>query len=240
MSPQAEVLLEGRAMATINDAQRRIALLRGWLAGRLAADQLMWVDEQTARIAAAPAGNILTIAVGLAGLVLGGAILLYNWHHKGNPVAPFVRGLCRALVYVAAASSVTANLPQAVLVPAAATLAYVAGLTYAARTESLDRIGSLWPLLLLAAPVAVGLAGTDFSVPAIIALAAMAVCAARVAQLLRRRAGGDVSRAVGLLIAAIALNDALFASTTGATYAAVACLACFTLTLILQRYVPAS
>jgi hypothetical protein len=66
MSPQAEVLFEGRAMATINDAQRRIALLRGWLAGRLAADQLMWVDEQTARIAAAPAGNILTIAVGLA------------------------------------------------------------------------------------------------------------------------------------------------------------------------------
>ena len=53
-------------MATINDVQRRIALLRGWLAGRLAADQLMWVDEQTARIAAAPAGNILTIAVGLA------------------------------------------------------------------------------------------------------------------------------------------------------------------------------
>ena len=178
--------------------------------------------------------------VGLAGLVLGGAILLYNWHHKGNPFAPFVMGLCRALVYVAAASAVTVTLPQAVLVPAAATLAYVAGLTYAARMENLDRIGSLWPLLLLAAPVAVGLARTDFSLPAIVALAAIAVCARGVAQLLRRRAAGDVSRAVGLLIAVIALNDALFASTTGATYAAFACLACFALTLVLQRYVPAS
>lgn len=178
--------------------------------------------------------------VGLAGLVLGAAILLYNWHHKGNPFAPFVMGLCRALVYVAAASAVTATLPQAVLIPAAATLAYVAGLTYAARVESLGRIGSLWPLLLLSAPVAVGLASTDFSLPALFALAAMAVCAARVANLLRRRAAGDVSRAVGLLIAVIALNDALFASTTGATYAAVACLACSALTLILQRYVPAS
>ena len=136
--------------------------------------------------------------VGLAGLVLGAAILLYNWHHKGNPVAPFVMGLCRALVYVAAASAVTATLPQAVLIPAAATLAYVAGLTYAARLESLDRIASLWPLLLLSAPVAVGLASTDFSLPTIVALAAMAVCAALVANLLRRRAAGDVSRAVGL------------------------------------------
>ena len=101
--------------------------------------------------------------VGLAGLVLGAAILLYNWHHKGNPFAPFVMGLCRALVYVAAASAVTVTPPQAVLISAAATLAYVAGLTYVARLESLDRIGSLWPLLMLSAPVAVGLASTDFS-----------------------------------------------------------------------------
>ena len=48
--------------------------------------------------------------VGLAGLALGGAILLYNWHHKRNPAAPFVMGLCRALVYVAAASAAAARL----------------------------------------------------------------------------------------------------------------------------------
>jgi 4-hydroxybenzoate polyprenyltransferase len=42
------------------------------------------------------------------------------------------------------------------------------------------------------------------------------------------------------LIAAISLNDALFATTTGMDYAAFACLACFALTLGLQRYVPAS
>ncbi len=178
--------------------------------------------------------------VGLAGLVLGGAVLLYNWHHKGNPVAPFVMGLCRALVYLAAASAVAMKLPYAVLLPAAAMLAYVAGLTSTARMENLDRIGSLWPLLLLAAPVAVGLARTDLSLPAIISLAALAVCAARIAQLLSRRGAGDVGRAVGLLIAAIALNDALFASTTGANHAAFACLACFALTIGLQRYVPAS
>ena len=52
-------------MTMNDDVQRWIALLRDWLASRLAADQLAWIDEQTARIAAAPAGNSLTIAVGL-------------------------------------------------------------------------------------------------------------------------------------------------------------------------------
>jgi hypothetical protein len=68
MFPPVESILESsiRAMTTNNDVQRRIALLRDWLVSRLAADQLAWIDEQTARIAAAPAGNSLTVAVGLA------------------------------------------------------------------------------------------------------------------------------------------------------------------------------
>ncbi len=177
---------------------------------------------------------------GLAGLALAGAILLYNWHHKGNAVAPFVMGLCRALVYIAAASAVVPDLPTTILAPAAALLAYVAGLTYTARQESLDKVSNLWPLPLLAAPVVVALAGSDYSPVAIVALIALAAVGLRVGQLLLRRSAGDVSRAVGLLIAAIALNDALFATTTGMTYAPIACLACFALTLVLQRFVQAS
>jgi hypothetical protein len=175
-----------------------------------------------------------------AGVMLAGAIVLYNWRHKGVAFAPFVMGLCRALVYVAAATAVAVSMPASVLAAAAATLAYVAGLTFTARMESVDRIGSTWPLALLAAPLILGLAYTDYSPPALIALAALAASGARVAQHLRRRAAGDVARAVGLLIAAIAVNDALFATTVGAAHAAYACLACFALTLVLQRYVPAS
>ncbi|KAB2942021.1 MAG: UbiA family prenyltransferase [Hyphomicrobium sp.] len=178
--------------------------------------------------------------VGLAGAGLGAAILLYDWHHKKNPLAPFIMGVCRALVYVTAALATTAALSATILVPAAALLAYVAGLTYSARMESLDRIGTFWPLPLLAAPVIVAGADTDFSLAAIIAFIALAACAVRVALLLRHRGAGDVSRAVALLIAAISLNDALFATTTDVDYAAFACLACFALTLVLQRYVPAS
>lgn len=208
-------------------------------AGEISADAVVVVGS-TLLIVGIVALAAINDRVGFAGLALGGAILLYNWHHKGNPAAPFVMGLCRALVYVAAASAVTATLTPVVLVPAAAMLAYVAGLTYTARMESLNRIGSLWPLFLLAAPVAVANTRMDFSALAILALAALACCAGRVAQLLHRRGPGEVSRAVGLLIAAIALNDALFATTTGVDHAVFACLACFGLTLVLQRYVPAS
>jgi 4-hydroxybenzoate polyprenyltransferase len=176
---------------------------------------------------------------GLFALLLSGAILLYNWRHKGNPVAPFIMGLCRAFVYVVAAAAIAVS-PDDVLLPAVAMLAYVAGLTFTARLENVDRVGSYWPLLLMAAPLAVALPRLEPSLVAITALALLAVCAWRVVQLLRRRAAGDVGRAVGIMIAAIALNDALFSATSGMLNAVYVCLACFGLTLLFQRYVPAS
>jgi len=151
-----------------------------------------------------------------------------------------VMGLCRALVYVAAALVVAKGLSAEVVLPALALLGYVAALTFAARLENVDRVASLWPLPLLAAPAAVAVAYGAVSPLALVILAMLAVCAARVATLLRKRGPGDVSRAVALLIAAISLNDAFFATTTDVHYAPLACLVCFALTLFLQRYVPAT
>jgi len=176
---------------------------------------------------------------GAYAMLLCGAIVLYNWRHKGNPVAPFVMGFCRALVYVVAAAAVAAN-PSDVLLPAAALLAYVAGLTYTARMENLDRVGSWWPLVVMAAPLVVALPHLQLSVGAIISLVLLAGCSWRVGQLLLRRGAGDVGRAVGIMIAAIALVDALFSATSGAPYAVYVCIACFLFTLVLQRYIPAS
>jgi hypothetical protein len=56
--------------------------------------------------------------------------------------------------------------------------------------------------------------------------------------LLRQRRPGDVGRAVGLLIAAIALVDALASASVGASAAMLACFALFLLALLLQRHVP--
>jgi 4-hydroxybenzoate polyprenyltransferase len=96
-------------------------------------------------------------AAALAGAVLALSIVLYDMFHKGNPGAPVIMGLCRALVYCGAAAATTGSVPTATIVAALALLSYVAGLTYAARQESYDRVGNLWPLAMLIAPMLLAL-----------------------------------------------------------------------------------
>ena len=70
----------------------------------------------------------------------------YDAHHKDNPLSPLIMGLCRVLVVFTAAFSVAAMLPTAVFLAAIALLCHLIGLTYIAKQEHLERIGSLWPL----------------------------------------------------------------------------------------------
>lgn len=72
-----------------------------------------------------------------SGVALAAAIVFYNWHHKNNPLSPFVMGLCRMLVYVAAGYAVAAVLPDRLWIAAIVLLCYLIGLTYAAKKEHL-------------------------------------------------------------------------------------------------------
>jgi len=192
-----------------------------------------------AGVAAMAAGGL---AAAVAGLALAAAIIAYDVRHKGNVLSPVVMGACRALVYVGTAAFAAA-LTGPVVAAAAGLLAYIAGVTYAARQESLDRIGSLWPLALLAAPalVAVALllrAGTA-GPAAIVALAAVAATVAvAVRRLVRRDRPGAVPRAVGLMLAGISLVDALYAATAGLPAVAALAALGFLATLALHRVVP--
>jgi hypothetical protein len=148
-----------------------------------------------------------------------------------------VMGACRALFYGGAAIAVGGGVPAIVLLAALALLAYVAGLTYAARQESLDHVGNLWPLVLLAAPL---LVAASIAPP----LTSLAIClllaltmAPAVYWLVRRRAPGSISRAVGWLIAGISLVDAAFLAAAGAFAPAALAVAGFAATLMAQRYV---
>ncbi len=51
----------------------------------------------------------------LAGIALAIAITFYNWHHKDNPLSPLVMGVCRLLVYLAAAYAVASILPRSLI-----------------------------------------------------------------------------------------------------------------------------
>jgi 4-hydroxybenzoate polyprenyltransferase len=145
-------------------------------------------------------------------------------------------GLCRVLAYLTAGFVAVHNPATTLVVAALASLCYLIGLTYVAKQESLDRFGSLWPLLFLAAPIAYGLGriGDLAVLPYIAALGAW-ICVAL--YFLKRRAKGDIQRAVVGLIAGIALLDALFLASGGATGAAAVAVLCFLLTLAMQRWV---
>ena len=189
------------------------------------------------------AGAVATAAMGPAAAAMAAllaiSIVAYDLHHKANPFAPVVMGACRALVYGATAAALSGGVTIFVAVAAVAIAAFVAGLTYAARQESLDKVGNLWPLLLLAAPmlVAIGVFRQGPGAMAVYLLLAVWIAAA-VYLLARRPVAGSVSRAVGWLIAGISLCDAAILASTGAIMPALAAIGGFVLTLIAQKYVP--
>ncbi len=177
------------------------------------------------------------IAPALAGVTLATAITFYDWHHKKNLFGPVVMGLCRVLIYVGAGLGITLALPPALWIGAALMLCYLIGLTYVAKQENLGKVENLWPLVFLAAPVAYGawLSSQNLAVGFFWLLFTGWMLVAL--WFLRRRAKGDIPRAVVSLIAGISLLDALLIAGTGSYALAAFALAGFGVTLFFQRYI---
>jgi 4-hydroxybenzoate polyprenyltransferase len=185
----------------------------------------------------------LTAALGTAAAVTGAllavVIVFYDAFHKGNPIAPVIMGLCRALVYCGAAAAATGWVSPSLVLAALAVLAYVAGITYAARQESLDRVGNLWPLAALMAPMLLALPALAEGILAALIYLALIACAAYAIYLLAARPmPGAVSRAVAILIAGICLVDAALLAAADAVGPAFVAVLGFPATLLLQRYIP--
>jgi UbiA prenyltransferase family len=189
-------------------------------------------------------GVVLMIPFGLTatiwGALLAAAIVLYDIWHKGNVLSPIVMGTCRALVYIGTGAALAGSTSTAMMIGAIALAGHVAGITYAARQESLDRVGNLWPLALFAVPLLAAL-------PAIaggwIVIAAFLLLLAADAIAVRRLATRPVPRAVPLavsgLIAAICLVDALAIALNGGGVLLIAiCAAGYPLTRLFQKSIP--
>jgi UbiA prenyltransferase family len=189
-------------------------------------------------------GIALMIAFGLGailcGLLLAGVIVLYDVWHKGNRLSPVVMGLCRALVYIGTGVAIDGGISNATLIGAAALACHVAGITYAAKQESLDRVGNLWPLLLLAVPLIAALPVLFegwTTVAAFVLLLAADATAIRL--LVQRPSPGAVPLAVSGLIAAICLVDALAIAAAGGGMVIVAlCALGYPLTRLFQKSIP--
>jgi 4-hydroxybenzoate polyprenyltransferase len=180
----------------------------------------------------------LGLLAAASSVALAAAIILYDLFHKGYSLSPLVMGLCRALVYAGAAAAATGEVPAPMAPAALALLAFVAGVSYAAWQERLDRPRNLWPLALLAPPLLLALPALTQGDAAVTVYVALAVAIAGALHLLVRRPTADaVPRAVALLIAAISLVDAAFLAAIGAIAPALVAVAGFALTLALQRFI---
>ena len=173
-----------------------------------------------------------------SGLALAATILLYNVHHKANPLSPLLMGICRMLVYLTAALAVASSaLPATLYISALVLLCYLAGLTYAAKQEHLDRLDNAWPLLLLAVPLLYGLDLARQQPLVLLPLLALLLWSTLSVRRLRRRARGDVPAAVAALIAGISLLDAMLLAGLGQVVPMLLALGAFALTLLAQRRV---
>lgn len=174
------------------------------------------------------------------GLTLAAAIILYDAWHKGNVFAPVIMGLCRALVYLAAGAALSGEIRSGLLAGSVALAAHVIGLTYAAKQENLNEVGSFWPLVILAGPLLFAIPG--ISGGWLIFLAALLLCAVDIVAVrtLAARATPDaVPRAVSMLIAAICLVDALAVALSGGGMLLVCiCVSGYCLTRLFQAVIP--
>jgi UbiA prenyltransferase family len=173
----------------------------------------------------------------LAGAALAAAITYYDWNHKKTRLSPVVMGLCRVLVLLGAGLCYTLDLPAALWIAAGLMWCYLIGLTYVAKQENLGRIENLWPLLFLAAPVLYG-AWLSLQQPIVTGFWVVFCAWMAVALwLLRRRAKGDIPRAVVSLIAGISLLDAMLIASGASVGLALLALVGFGVTLFFQRYI---
>ena len=175
---------------------------------------------------------------GVAGLVLITAIVVYDWHHKGNPFGPYVMGVCRMMVYVTAGLCFLVPPPAWLLLAALILLSYLIGLTVIAKQENLTEIDGFWPLLLFAPPLIYGAVHAGDHVTSALAFILMIGVVALAIWMLRRRLPGDIGVAVSVLIAGICVLDAIFLASAGEIALAWWAIAAFVLTLVLQRFIP--
>ncbi len=196
------------------------------------------------------AGELLLIVVGygmeegrgwppvIAGLCLASTIVYYNAHHKDNLLGPLLMSLCRAQVYLTTALAVAPELSQRVWWGVGLLVAYILGLSYVARQETLARLTNLWPLALLAAPFVYGLPGGLRSMGIAVIYMSFVAWVVYAVRRLVRRTQADIQEGVSQLIAGIALLDALLIALVGNLWLAAIAVGGALLTRLAHRFVP--
>jgi hypothetical protein len=173
-----------------------------------------------------------------AGLLLCALVLLYDRWHKANPCGPLIMGLCRGMVYITIALSMSPRFSPQLIIAAACLTAWVLGLSMVAKGKN---VFAGFILLSAAANVVIFFAaGAALGWQASVMLSLLSVMLIYAFVYLCRN--GKYWNPVTLLIAAISLVDAMvIVSVTGVFEGlALAAAAMFLVTLALQRFIEGS
>lgn len=176
----------------------------------------------------------------VVGGLLAGAILIYDATHKALAVSPLLMALCRFLLYLLAASTGVRGISGPAIWGGVALAGWIVGLSYVAKRESTTGRLPRWPLTALALPLFFATL-TDTGESRLAGLLAGSVLALWALWCLRHTfdAGGrNLGLTVAGLLAGICLVDwlAVLPSPGGVLIF----LGCFGMSLLAQRYVPAT
>jgi 4-hydroxybenzoate polyprenyltransferase len=177
----------------------------------------------------------------ICALLLVVAILVYDAIHKIFALSPLLMAACRFFLVLLAASAGRNGITGLVIWTALALAAYIVGLSYLARKESVMAPVSRWPCLFLAIPLMLALVVNqgEYLLRAIVLCTLIGLWMLRCLSFALWSPQRNVGRCVSGLLAGIALVDLLAAwdgsAVTGSTF-----LAFFALALLFQRFVPAT
>jgi len=185
---------------------------------------------------------------GIFGLILAGAIVLYDAVHKHVSFAPVLMASCRFLLYLVAAASGFDTLGiddqwriGSTVWCGLALASYIVGLSYLARRESMPGRLQNWPLLFLALPIVLALIINvgQYRADALIIAAILAVWVLRSIRYMLWEPGPQIGRTVASLLAGIVWVDWI-AVPNGPQGFSLVFIGLFVLALVFQRFVPAT
>jgi 4-hydroxybenzoate polyprenyltransferase len=173
----------------------------------------------------------------IAGVVLIGVIAFYDAWHKGNTIGPVIMAFARVMVYVVAFFAFASEATGELWLWGAVMLAYVSGLTYIAKTESLPGVGRYWPLATVIAPAVVAVIIEPRDVLVWSLAVAHVLWVLHSASFAFRSSNRQVGGAIARLIAGISMLDALVLATHESWWGVLVAMGCLALTMFLQRYI---
>ena len=179
---------------------------------------------------------------GMLAVVLAVCIVVYDATHKVITASPWLMGLCRFWVYVIAGTTAEFGLDGWSIWGGAALSLYIIGLSYVARRESFRGPVPFWPLIFLAAPVILAMLmdAEDARKPGIymsIVFVVWVIWCVRTVFF-----GGEmaVARMVSGLLAGIVLVDWLAVVPKCPIVLCIIFAVLFVVTLVCQRFIPAT